>query len=83
MKDSITTCRFCGRKIAVITWGIYRKVVVDAEAVTVVADPEGDEQFVRIDGSKVMGREVPFETVGSGEPAYRMHRKTCCGGGKG
>ena len=53
MKDNgIRTCRFCGKPIAVITWGVYRKIVVDAAAVMVEADPEGEE-FVRVDGSKI------------------------------
>ena len=69
-----TKCRWCGKEIGVITWGVYRKVVVDAEAVNIVPDPEGEE-FVRIDGSKVRGREASFEE--GGEPAYRQHRKTC------
>ena len=33
MKDKVMTCRFCGKRIGIITWGIYRKVVVDAAAV--------------------------------------------------
>ena len=82
MKESIFTCKFCGKKIGVITYGIYRKAVVDAEAVIVAPDPEG-EDFVRIDGTKIRGVEVPFmpDGEGAGEPAYRLHRKTC--GGKG
>ena len=75
MKDSIMKCRFCGKEVAVITWGVYRKAVVDAEAVDVVPDPEG-EQFVRIDGTKMRGREAEIGTVGT-EPAYRIHGKTC------
>ena len=41
----------------------------------VIADPQG-EQFIRFDGSigsKMMAREVPFETEGT-EPAYKPHR---------
>ena len=68
----ISNCRKCGRPIGVITWGIYRKAVVDAEAVMVVADPEGEE-YVRIDGSKVRAREADYEIDGT-EPAYRLHR---------
>ena len=70
--SGVRQCRHCGRNIAVITWGIYRKVVVDADAVMVVADPQGEE-FVRIDGSKLMAKEMPFETSGT-EPAYKPHR---------
>ena len=76
MKDREIRCRKCGKPIAVICWGIYRKAVVDPEAVMVLADPEGEE-YIRIDGSKVKGKEVSF--IDSGEPAYRMHRKTCGG----
>ena len=70
-------CRKCGKQIAVIEWGLYRKTVVDAKAVEVIADPEG-EDFVRFDGSKVRGREAEDGTLGA-EPVYRMHRKTCRG----
>ena len=78
MKDGTRVCKFCGRKIGVITWGVYRKIVVDAEAVMVLAAEEGEE-FVRIDGSKVRGREVEYEEAVLAEPAYRPHRKTCGG----
>lgn len=77
MKDSTKICRLCGKPIAIITWGVYRKVVVDAEAVMVEANPEGEE-FVRIDGSKVKGFEVDFISDSEGaEPAYRMHGRSC------
>ena len=77
MKSGVNVCKWCGKPIGIITWGIYRKVVVDAEAVTVVADPEGEE-FLRIDGSTVRAREVPYEeTVEGSEPAYRPHRISC------
>ena len=72
-------CRKCGKPVAIITWGVYRKAVVDPEAVMVHADPEGVE-FLRVDGSKVCGTIVQY--VGSeykAEPAYRMHR---CGDGR-
>ena len=68
-------CRKCGQMIDIIEYGVYRKVVVDAVPYYVIADPDG-EQFVRIDGSKVKAKEVPFETDGT-EPAYKPHR---CGG---
>lgn len=76
MKDSFRPCRKCGKPVAVITWGVYRKILVDAEAVDVVPDPHGEE-FVRIDGSKIRGREVPMESAYDYEAAYRPHRKTC------
>lgn len=77
--ESFKNCRFCGRKIGIITWGVYRKIVVDAEAVEIVPDAEGEE-FVRIDGSKVRGRERDMKSLddmGRAEWAYRPHRKTC------
>ena len=76
MRNSgVNICRKCGKQVSVITWGVYRKVLVDAEAVDVVPDQEG-EDFVRIDGSKIRGREAEIGTNGA-EPAYRPHRKTC------
>ena len=75
MRDGIQKCRFCGKPIAVITYGIYRKSVVDAEAVDVVPDENG-EDFVRIDGSKIRGREADIGTLGT-EPAYRIHGRSC------
>ena len=72
---AINKCRKCGKPIGIITWGIYRKEIVDAEAVMVVPDPEG-EQFLRMDGSKVQAREADYE-IDYAEPAYRPHRKTC------
>lgn len=78
MNDGIKTCRKCGRRIAIITWGIYRKAIVDPEAVMVEANPEGDE-YVRVDGSKVKGFEVDYIGETRAEPAYRPHRKTCDG----
>ena len=75
MRDAIQKCRFCGKPIAVITYGIYRKSVVDAEVVDVVPDPKGEE-FVRIDGSKIRGREAEIGTIGT-EPAYRIHGRSC------
>ena len=78
MKEGIRACRKCGRKIAIIEYGVYRKSVVDPTAVMVIADPDG-EDFVRIDGSKIRGIPVPYESTEQAEPAYRMHWKTCGG----
>lgn len=78
MNDGIKRCRKCGKRIAIITWGVYRKAVVDPEAVMVEANPEGDE-YVRVDGSKVKGFEVDYIGETRAEPAYRPHRKTCDG----
>ena len=74
MKDTFRVCRKCGKPIAVIEWGIYRKTIVDAEAVRVVPAEDG-EDFVRIDGSKIRGRKADIEE--NAEIAYRMHRKSC------
>ena len=79
-RDSVTECRYCGKQIGIITWGVFRKAVVDAEAVDVVPDADG-EDFVRIDGSKIRGREAEIGTIGA-EPAYRLHRKNCTGGAR-
>ena len=70
-------CRKCGKQIAIISYGIYRKTVVDPGAVYIIPDQDG-EDYVRIDGSKVRGREAEDGTLGD-EPVYRMHRKTCRG----
>ena len=81
MKDGAKKCRCCGKGIASITYGIYRKCVVDAEAVVVRAGPDG-EQFIRIDGTKIQAVELPFmpEDVEEGsEMAYRPHRWSCKG----
>lgn len=75
MKNSVNPCRKCGKPVAVITIGVYRKTLVDAEAVEVVPDPDGVD-FVRIDGSKIRGREAEPGTL-QPEYAYRPHR---CGG---
>ena len=75
MKDQIRKCRKCGKPVSVITWGVYRKVLVDAEAVNVVPDPEGFE-FIRIDGSKIRGSIANQGTLQT-EYAYRPHARTC------
>ena len=72
MRDPIRTCKKCGRQVFVITWGVYRKVLVDAEAVAVKANAYGKE-YVRADGSKVLAREAKPEEVCT-EYAYRQHR---------
>lgn len=77
MKDTVRKCRRCGTPICVISCGLYRNVLVDAEAVTVVQDMSG-ECFIRVDGTKMRGREVPMdETVQWAEYVYRPHAKTC------
>ena len=76
MRNGTDKCRFCGKRIAIITWGVHRKAVVDAEAVEVVPDPDG-EDFVRIEGSKIKGREVSMDSAYDYEMAYRPHGKSC------
>ena len=73
MKDTFRLCRKCGRPVAVIERGLYRKILVDAEAVMVAPDTSGRE-YVRIDGSKVLGLEVAYDSAMDAEPAYRPHR---------
>ena len=80
MKDTFKTCRECGAQVAVIERALYRKILVDAEAVPVRISSKGQE-FIRVDGSKVKG--IPMEIF---EPlnyelnpdeieyAYRPHR---------
>ena len=70
-------CRKCGKQIAIMSYGVYRSTIVDPGAVYILPDQHGEE-FIRIDGSKVRGREVDDGTLGA-EPVYRMHRKTCEG----
>ena len=74
-RDSFKRCKVCGKKIGIITEGIYRKVIVDEEPVEIIADPEG-QTFVRIDGSKVIGVEAEPGVIGV-EWAYRPHRRSC------
>ena len=75
MRNAVQKCRKCGRPVCVITWGVYRKVLVDAAPVMVVPDLGGDV-YVRIDGSKLIAREADYEVVDY-EPAYRPHKGTC------
>ena len=81
MKDTVRKCRRCGRKVSVISYGLYRNVLVDAEAVAVVPDMCG-ECFIRVDGSKMRGREVVMSLEDTkqnvkSEYVYRPHAKTC------
>ena len=79
MRDGVKRCKFCGKEIGIITYGIYRKCVVDAEAVTVIAAPDGDE-YIRVDGTKVKAKEIPYDADAEGaKPAYRPHRWSCGG----
>ena len=87
MKERLVNrCKKCRKPVSVISYGIYRNVLVDAEAVPVVPDLSG-ECFIRAeDGSKMRGREITMEeevTIcrGTGknivEYVYRPHDKTC------
>ena len=80
MKDIFLKCRNCGAQVAVIERAIYRKILVDAEAVPVRVSSKGNE-FIRIDGSKVRG--IPMEIFeplqydlnpSEFEYVYRPHR---------
>ncbi len=53
-KDSFKRCRKCGKMIGIIRERAYRKIIVDADPVTVFPDNLGDV-FIRIDGSKMRG----------------------------
>ena len=70
--NGVQLCRKCGKPIGIISERVYRKVVVDAVPYYVAPDPEG-EQFLRIDGTKIQAKEMPFEKEGT-EPAYKPHR---------
>lgn len=78
-KDSFKRCRKCGKMIGIIRERAYRKILVDAEAVLVMPDKLGDT-FIRIDGTKMEGREVFIDvdsltgTLPGHEYAYRPHR---------
>ena len=80
--DSFKRCRHCGKMIGIIRERAYRKIIVDAEAVPVLLDALG-EVFIRIDGSKLRGKEMSIDaalTLERGtsknvtEYAYRTHR---------
>ena len=72
VEEDMKACRKCGQMIDIITLGIYRKTVVDAVPYYVKPDPAG-EQFLRVDGTKIQAKEMPFEEDGT-EPAYKPHR---------
>ena len=58
MKETFSTCRECGAKVAVIERAVYRKILVDAEAVPVRVSSKGQD-FIRYTGDKVKG--IPME----------------------
>ena len=53
-RDSFKRCKHCGKMIGIIRERPYRKIIVDADPVTVFPDKLGDI-FIRIDGSKMRG----------------------------
>ena len=79
-KESVNRCRKCGKPVSVISYGIYKNVLVDAEAVVAVADMSG-ECFIRNEGTKMRGREVDIEEATEVtrlvEYVYRPHARTC------
>ena len=76
----IKICKKCGKEIFILPQRLYRSITVDAEAVTVIPDMSG-ECFIRVDGSKMRGREVPMGSFPAAELkaeyVYRPHAKTC------
>lgn len=54
-RDSFKRCKHCGQMIGIIRERAYRKIIVDADPVTVFPDNLGDV-FIRIDGSKMRGK---------------------------
>ncbi len=78
-QETMKTCRKCGKLIGIIESGVYRKILVDAQAVEVIADPDG-EMFVRIDGTKIRGKEADTGAIQlKTEWVYRPHK---CGGSR-
>ena len=75
MKDTFRLCRECGRPVAVIERGLYRKILVDASPVDMFPDEHGEE-FIRLDGSKM--RAVPADRWDDdrkeAEYVFRPHR---------
>ena len=69
--DSFKRCKYCRKMIGIIRTRPYRKIIVDADAHLIVPDPLG-EIFIRIDGSKVRGRDA--EMTETGYPAYKPHK---------
>ena len=88
IRSNVKRCRKCGKPVSVISFGIYRNVLVDINAIPAVPDMCG-EQFIRVDGTKMRGRPVDIEEspvlVNSKnakaseriEYVYRPHTRTC------
>lgn len=78
-RDTVKICKKCGKPIDLIRERLYRTIIVDAEAVEVIADPLGDN-YVKWDGHKIRARAVkPDEIAEGAEFAYRPHRWSCGG----
>lgn len=78
MKDTFRLCRKCGKPIGVISTGLYKSILVDADPKEVFPDPLGDI-FVRIDGSKMRGKLADSweDDRPTAEIVWKPHR---CGG---
>ena len=78
MKEKVMTCRFCGKPVMVVTWGIYRKIVVDAASVMVTSDPEGID-YVRsrhtvLTGTATGGNGDEVRRLPGGAEAFKKQR---------
>lgn len=71
MKETFRPCKKCGKPVGLIESRLYRKILVDAEAVEIKPDAMG-EQYVTMFGVKLRGREVKYPEKGT--KAYRPHR---------
>ena len=79
-EEAVKRCRKCGKPIAVIIRGLYRKVLVDAEPEEIIPDANGEE-FIRGDGTKMRGKplyDYDDDTIVV-DIGWRPHR---CGGGR-
>ena len=73
--DSFKRCRHCGKMIGIIRERAYKKIIVDADPVTVFPDKLGDI-FIRFDGSKMRGiPDTSYEDNRTeAEVVWRPHR---------
>ena len=75
MKDTFRLCRKCGKPVGVISTGMYRSILVDADPKTVHPDQLGDI-FIRIDGSKMRGKLADnyMDDKKTAEIVWKPHR---------
>ena len=77
INERFKRCKYCGKRIGIIRERAYRKIIVDAEAVPVIPDAMG-EVFIRINGSKMRGKEIKMDQDQSmcmkPEYVYRQHK---------